>query len=121
MLRGFFVGWPNPPSPEMHLRILNASDKIVLALDEDVDRVVGFINAITDNVLCCYIPLLEVLPEYQKHGIGRELVERLLKDIGELYMIDLVCNEDKVAFYEHLGMRAATAMTIRNFDAQCGR
>src|SRR5450759_1565157 len=52
-LQGFFVGWPNPPSPEAHLRILQSSDMIVLAQDEA--RVVGFITAISDGVLCAYI------------------------------------------------------------------
>ena len=30
MLRGFFVDWPNPPSPETHLRLLKGSSHIVL-------------------------------------------------------------------------------------------
>ena len=31
---GFFVDWPNPPSPEMHLRLLQGSSHTVLAIDE---------------------------------------------------------------------------------------
>ena len=27
-LKGFFDGWPNPPSPETHLRLLKNSDEI---------------------------------------------------------------------------------------------
>ena len=29
-LPGFFQGWPNPPSPETHLRLLQQSDYVVL-------------------------------------------------------------------------------------------
>ncbi len=28
-LAGFFEGWPDPPSPETHLKILAASDVVV--------------------------------------------------------------------------------------------
>jgi hypothetical protein len=50
-LPGFFVGWAKPPSPETHLRILQNSYKVVLAIDEEANRVVGFINAISDGVI----------------------------------------------------------------------
>ena len=71
MLRGFFAGWPNPPSPGMHLKLLTNSYKVVLAIDDKTDNVVGFITAISDGVLSAYIPLLEVLPAYQGQGIHR--------------------------------------------------
>jgi len=50
-LDGFFVGWPNPPSPQIRLELLKNSDEIVLAIDEDYGRVVGFITALTDRTL----------------------------------------------------------------------
>ena len=80
MLHGFFVNWANPPSPDAHLRILQGSFKFVLAVDEANNQVVGFINAISDGVLSAYIPLLEVLPDYQKQGIGKELVSRIMSE-----------------------------------------
>lgn len=118
-LSGFFVGWPNPPSPETHLRILAGSDAIALALD--CGRVVGFITAITDGVICAYLPLLEVLPDYQKRGIGSELVRRMLEMLRPLYMIDLVCDERLVGFYKRFDLWAATAVCQRDFEAQAGR
>jgi ribosomal protein S18 acetylase RimI-like enzyme len=119
-VRGFFVGWPNPPSEETFLRILTGSDEIVLAIDDANGRVVGFINAITDGVLAAYIPLLEVLPEYQGRKIGTELVKRLLDKLEPYYMIDLVCNDSLVGFYERFGLPRATAMAARRFDRQSG-
>ncbi len=35
-LQGFFVGWPNPPSPETHLDLLRHSDEIILGVDEEM-------------------------------------------------------------------------------------
>lgn len=120
MLEGFFVDWPNPPSAETHLKLLKNSSYIVLAIDEEVNRVVGFITATSDDVLSAYIPLLEVLPEYKNQGIGKELVSRMLKQLDHLYMIDLCCDEDLVPYYEKFGMFKGTGMILRNYDRQAG-
>lgn len=119
-LEGFFVGWPNPPAPMTHLRLLHASDQIVLALDETTNAVVGYITALSDGVLCAYISSLEVLPAYQGHGIGSELVRRLLEHLRDLYMIDLICDPDVQPFYARLGMRPAVGMIMRNYARQSG-
>jgi GNAT superfamily N-acetyltransferase len=118
LLPGFFVGWPSPPTPATHLKILRRSSHVVLALHSG--RVVGFINAVSDHTLAAYIPLLEVLPEYQGRGIGGQLVKRMLKNLEGMYMVDLVCDDDMAGFYEHLGLKSARAMTRRNFAVQSG-
>lgn len=117
-LKGFFVGWPNPPSPEAHLRILHNTQELMLAVDTDSNRVVGFVTAVTDGVISAYIPLLEVLPAYQGRGIGKELMQRLLDKLNHLYMVDLTCDAERRSFYRRLGMRESTGMMIRNFDRQ---
>ena len=119
-LKGFFDGWPNPPSPETHLRLLKNSDETVLAIDQETKRVVGFITAITDHVLSAYIPFLEVLPEYRGRGIGRELVDFMLERLSNLYMIDLLCDQELQAFYAKRGMFEARGMMMRNYDNQSG-
>lgn len=119
-LTGFFVGWPNPPSPETHLRLLHGSDHVVLAVDDAANRVVGFVTAISDGVLSAYLPHLEVLPDYQGRGIGTELMRRIVAALGRLYMIDLLCDPEVQPFYARQGMRPATGMLIRNYDRQAG-
>lgn len=119
-LRGFFVGWPNPPDPVMHLKILRQSSHVVLAIDDQTDKVIGFINAISDNCLSAYIPLLEVVPEYQKRGIGGELVTRMLAQLENLYMIDLTCDPAMQNFYAKYNLVKYSAMMVRNFDRQSG-
>ena len=118
MLCGFFEGWPNPPSPESHLKILANSYKVWLALDDESDRVVGFINAISDGILSGYIPLLEVLPSYRNRGIASELMRRMMQSLEGLYMIDLTCDRELCLFYEKFDMKAAHAMIYRDFDQQ---
>ena len=119
-LAGFFVGWPNPPSPSTHLRLLHASDHIVLARDGTTNAVIGYITALSDGVLFAYISSLEVLPAWQGHGIGSALVQRLLARLQAVYAIDLLCDPDVQPFYARLGMRPAGGMLIRNYARQSG-
>ena len=119
-LQGFFLGWPNPPAPATHLRLLAGSTYVELAVDSNTGQVVGFINAISDGVLTAYIPLLEVLPAYQGQGIGATLVTRLLARLDHLYMVDLLCDADVQPFYARLGMRPATGMMLRHYERQSG-
>jgi ribosomal protein S18 acetylase RimI-like enzyme len=119
-LDGFFDGWPKRPTAERHFELLKKSDYIVLAIDDEADFVVGFITAISDNVLSAYIPLLEVLPSYQGRGIGSKLVQRMLEKLDGFYMIDLVCDRDLERFYSRFGMKAAFCMAVRNYDKQAG-
>ena len=119
-LQGFFVGWPNPPSPATHLRILAGSNAILLARDNTTGMIVGFITAISDGVSCAYIPHLEVLPAYQGRGIGTELMRRMLERLRQIYMIDLICDANVQPFYTRLGMQPYTGMIRRNNDRQSG-
>ena len=93
----------------------------LLAIDTENGSVVGFITAISDGVLCAYLPLLEVLPECQKQGVGSELMRRMMAKLDGLYMIDLVRAENLGPFYERFGLIPADAMVIRNFARQSGR
>ncbi|MCM3122806.1 GNAT family N-acetyltransferase [Mesobacillus sp. AQ2] len=120
MLEGFFVGWPTPPSPETHFKLLKNSSKVILAFDKESERVVGFITAISDGVLSAYIPFLEVLPEFKNRGIGKELVNRMMTELHDIYMIDLCCDDDLVPYYEKLGMIKANGMLLRNYEMQSG-
>jgi ribosomal protein S18 acetylase RimI-like enzyme len=114
---GFFEGWPDPPIPEAHLRILNGSSNVVLAIGEK-NQVIGFITAISDGVSCAYIPYLEVLPEYRGQGIGKEMVRQMLSQLSDLYMIDLCCDENVTNFYDSFGFTRANAMILRNYNRQ---
>lgn len=115
---GYFVGWPNPPSDEKLKEILRKSQHVQLAIHNK--RLVGFINAISDQVLSAYIPLLEVLPEYQGLGIGSKLVTEMKVELKEYYMIDICCDEDVLPFYERLGFKRGHSVMIRNYDRQSG-
>ncbi|QNK88782.1 GNAT family N-acetyltransferase [Sporosarcina sp. FSL K6-1540] len=120
MLKGFFVDWPKPPNPQTHLLLLKKSSEVIIAIDDQTNQVVGFITAISDGVLSAYIPFLEVLPEYKNKGIGKELVDRMLKELDGIYMIDLCCDDDLIPYYDKFGMTQTNGMVFRNYKMQSG-
>lgn len=121
-LQGFFVGWPSPPGAQRFAALLAGSAAVEVCFDTSRSGtpVVGFLTGLTDGVLFLYLPLLEVLPSHQGRGIARRLVERMLARFGELYAIDLVCDEALLPFYEGLGLRPLRAMALRRYEHQAG-
>lgn len=112
-LAGFFVGWPRPPADRP--AVLRGATHVVLAMDGG--RLVGFVTALSDGVLMAYLPLLEVLPQYQRSGIGTELVRRVLVEIGDIYGVDVCCDDDVVPYYERFGFQRVNGMVLRRQPA----
>lgn len=120
-LEGFFVGWADPLTPKEHLKALQNSEYIVLAVDTNNEKVVGFINALSDKVNFAFIPMLEVLPEYQNQGIGQKLMRKMLALIDHLGCIDLTCDQELQPFYEKFGMFRSQGMVLRKHLNQRGK
>ncbi len=120
MLHGFFAGWPRRPSAGQHLAVLRGSYRSVVAIDDAGDRVVGFVNMLSDGVLTAFIPWLEVLPGYQGQGIGGDLTRRILNGTDRFYPVDLVCDAPLVPCYERFGMHGASSALLRHPAALVG-
>jgi GNAT superfamily N-acetyltransferase len=119
---GFFEGWPNPPNSATLYELLLNSPERSLAVDTRFNKVVGFTYAISDKLLSAYIPLLEVLPEWRVKDLGRLLIEDLLIQLRDYYMVDVCCDESLSEFYEKVGFQKAGAgMIRRNYRMQAGR
>lgn len=115
MLQGFFEGWKRPHSPEVHLAILKNSDHVVLAIDPEVGKIVGYVTALTDGVQAAFIPLLEVLPAYRGKGIGSALMTKVLQKLRGIPAIDLTCDPALQDFYARFGMVPSVGMVIRDY------
>ena len=91
-----------------------------MAIDDADDRVAGFVNMLSDGVLTAFIPWLEVLPGYQRQGIGGELMCRILDGTDRFYSVDLVCDAPLVSYYERFGMHGASSALLRHPAALAG-
>lgn len=69
----------------------------------DGGKLVGIARAITDFSYCCYLSDLAVCKEYQKAGIGTELVERLREHLGEEVSLLLLSAPTAMEYYPRIG------------------
>lgn len=82
-------------------RMIAHADVLIAAWDEG--QMVGVARAITDYSYCCYLSDLAVDRAYQKHGIGKELVERVQLEVGEECSVVLISAPGAVDFYPRIG------------------
>src|SRR5436853_7337247 len=63
------------------------------------DKLVGVARALTDYGYCCYLSDLAVDKEYQRHGIGEELVNEIRTQVGEETAIILLSAPETMDYY----------------------
>ena len=68
---------------------------------------VGLGNAISDRSLVVYYPHMLVLPEYQRQGVGREMMKRLMSRYRGFHQHMLVADAKATRFYKACGFERA--------------
>jgi N-acetylglutamate synthase-like GNAT family acetyltransferase len=71
-------------------------------------KLVGVSRALTDFCYCCYLSDLAVHADYQRHGIGKELVRLTHEAIGPKTMLLLLAALTAEGYYQHIGFEAVT-------------
>ena len=109
--------WDGAPSLEQtQLALKNTLIRLSVF---DGETIVGMARAIGDKGLCYYIKDVVVRPEWQGKGIGRMMIDELLKFINENGIADtniaveLCAMPDKIPFYEKFGFKANEAQRLR--------
>lgn len=70
----------------------------------DGKKLVGVARALTDFSYCCYLSDLAVDADYQRRGIGRDLIRRTREIAGMNASLILVSAPGAVSYYEGIGM-----------------
>ena len=97
--------WSAAKKPELLYKALMHSHTLVSAWCGG--ELVGLGNAITDGYLVVYYAHLVVLPQYQRRGIGRRIVQIMMDKYGEFHQQVLVAEGEAVGFYEKCGFELA--------------
>lgn len=91
--------WPSYiENPNNTCRAFTAPEVITLVAVDD-NKVVGFVQLLTDNHIQAFIPAIIVAKSHRNKGIGRELIEKAFKMSGAK-RIDLLTDEDSDEFYK---------------------
>lgn len=70
----------------------------------DGDKLVGIARSLTDFCFCCYLSDLAVAGDYQRQGIGKELVRRTYEQLGSNVTLLLIAAPTANEYYPHIGM-----------------
>lgn len=98
--------------PERITQMFRCADLVVTAWEGDL--LVGLARSLTDFCYCCYLSDLAVRAEYQRRGIGRELIARTRAECGEGVTLILVSAPTAMTYYPAIGMeRLEGAFGIR--------
>ncbi|MBP1932781.1 GNAT family N-acetyltransferase [Ammoniphilus resinae] len=73
----------------------------------DGNKLIGIARAITDFSYCCYLSDLAVDKDYQKRGIGKQLIKELQKQLGEETSLLLLSVPDAMEYYPKVGFNKA--------------
>lgn len=75
-----------------------------IAVYED-DKLVGYIDSVSNGVTDAYIQDLMVHPDYQGKGLGTELMNQMIAHLKEnrIYIISVVFEESLKPFYDRFG------------------
>lgn len=85
----------------------------------DQDKLIAMARAIGDKGICYYIKDVVVIPEYQGKGIGKLLIEELLKSInnngikGTKIYVELAAFPEVKPFYEKCGFTTNEAERLK--------
>lgn len=102
--RGSGITRPIEDLPRL-TRMLQHANFLVSARDQG--QLVGFARALTDFSYCCYVSDLAVAQDYQRQGIGKELLLTIQKTLGDEVMLCLLSAPEAMAYYPHAGFQKA--------------
>ncbi|AEL27568.1 GNAT family N-acetyltransferase [Cyclobacterium marinum] len=97
--------WTAANKPKLLTKALLNSHGLVSAWEDEI--LVGIGNAISDGYLVVYYPHLLVHPDYQKRGIGRNIIAKLKKKYENFHMHMLTADGESIGFYEKSGFELA--------------
>lgn len=109
--------WENPPTLAQTQLALEHTVYSLSVYDDE--KVVGMARMIGDYGLCYYIKDVIVRPEYQHKGIGKMLVNELLRFIRKNALtntdvfVELCAVPEVAPFYEKLGFSADRGLRLK--------
>ena len=113
------VGWGEGPALEQ-IRLAMEHTLFRVSIF-DGDKIIAMARVIGDMGLDYYIKDVVVRPEYQGKGLGRMLINEILKFISENgikgtdIFVELCAMPDKIPFYKKFGFDSNEAQRLRQF------
>ncbi|MDD1511473.1 GNAT family N-acetyltransferase [Priestia megaterium] len=82
-------------------RMLDHASLTITAWNDS--KLIGIARALTDFSYCCYLSDLAVVKDYQKKGIGTQLIKHVQSEIGEETALILLSAPSAMNYYPKAG------------------
>lgn len=96
-------GLRRPTSDKERIKKMFFNSNLVISAWKD-NKLVGIARSVTDFSYCCYLSDLAVKKEFQKMGIGKELIRLTRQHTGENVMLLLLSAPEAMGYYPKIGM-----------------
>ena len=102
------VGWKILDDTIVKASIDNSH--IILAAYDD-EKILGMVRLVSDSATHGLLTDMIVLPQYQRHGVGKELIEELINQVQKFvddkdqFLIELVPTKGTEEFYKKCGFK----------------
>lgn len=82
-------------------KMLQHADLLITAWHGE--HLIGAARAVTDFAYCCYLSDLAVSEQWQKQGIGKQLIQTLKEQLDAECKIILLSAPQAINYYPHIG------------------
>ncbi|RUT28041.1 N-acetyltransferase [Paenibacillus zeisoli] len=97
------VEWNSGDFPDELKQAITNSHSVITAWDNT--KLVGLINALSDGVMTVYFHYMLVHGEYQSLGIGKRMMEEMLRRYSNIKTKVLISYESAEEFYRIFGFK----------------
>jgi ribosomal protein S18 acetylase RimI-like enzyme len=94
-------GIKRPTTDPVRIARMFATSNVIIS-EWESDKLVGLARALTDFSYCCYLSDLAVDRDFQKRGMGKELIRRVQAEIGEEASLILLSAPGAMSYYPKL-------------------
>lgn len=110
------IGWNS--MEECYKTSLNKSYFYICCYEEN--KLIGFLDVVSNGVTDAYIQDLMVNPKYQGNGIGTHLMNEAIKKLKEdtIYMISVIFDEALLSFYKKFGFYTMLSGQLQTYESE---
>ena len=84
----------------------------------DGDKLIGFTRAMSDGLYRAYVEDVMIDPVYRGKKIGERMVAKLLEELGDIEIVSLFCEPERVAFYGRNGFSPSKTQVMMHRRAR---
>ncbi|MFP9131164.1 GNAT family N-acetyltransferase [Niallia sp. BSM11] len=103
------VGWWEERSEQDIAEMLNKVPSVGAWKD---DNLIGFVRAVSDGKFRAYIEDVVIHSSFQKNGIGKKMLVKMVDELSNIDVISLFCEDHLIPFYEKSNFRYSKSQFV---------